>query len=130
MISKPLFLQSLKANGLAWGLVTVATAFMLAILIVVLGNLQTSEIRDSLKDTFIESEIEKVIKLGAIEGYEETYQVIVNVKEVYDDITRLIDHYNLVKFLPNPIDVIIKGIQEDPNMTEEEKEQAERSEWY
>lgn len=129
MISKPLFLQSLKANGLAWGLVTVATAFMLAILIVVLGNLQTSEIRDSLKDTFIESEIEKVIKLGAIEGYEETYQVIVevypNVKEVYDDITRLIDTYNqIVKFFPNPIDVIIKGIQEDPNMTEEEKEQA------
>jgi len=40
MISVPLLKQSIKANGVAWLLVTLATSIMLGILIFVLGNIQ------------------------------------------------------------------------------------------
>lgn len=47
MISKPLFKQSCKANVTIWAFVTTITCAMLAIIILVLGNLNVSSIRNS-----------------------------------------------------------------------------------
>lgn len=47
MISKPLFKQSCKANATIWTFVTSITCVMIAIIILVLGNLNVGTIRDS-----------------------------------------------------------------------------------
>ena len=93
MISKPLLKQSIKANGLIWLLVTVITAMMLGIIIIVLGSINSNDIRDSLKRNFIESEIESQLNAGAIEGYKSVYseveQIYPAAKTTYDQITSL-----------------------------------------
>ncbi len=93
MISVPLLKQSIKANGVAWLLVTLATSIMLGILIFVLGNIQSNEIRDSLKDSFIKSELEAQFKSGAIDGfvivYDTIYQLYPEIKNTYDQVTNL-----------------------------------------
>lgn len=106
MFSKPLFKQSLKANGLSWFLVTLATALMLGIIVMVLGSLDTNAIRDSLRDTFIESELEASFKSGAIDGYQETYKTVQEVypgaKGIYDLTTGAIMIYEQCKANGNP----------------------------
>ncbi len=62
MISKPLFKQSCKANAGIWGFVTGITCFILAALILVLGNLNVSGIRDSMSNMFISNTIESTIQ--------------------------------------------------------------------
>lgn len=130
MISKPLLKQSFKANGLAWALVTFASAFMLGILIIVLGNLQASEIRNSLKDTFIESEIETLIKTGAIEGYEETFNIIADIypetKNIYTFTDFAIKVYDKMAELglPNPKNVTLEAILHETKIPEDQREQA------
>lgn len=81
MISKPLFKQSCKANASIWTFVTSITCAMLAILILVLGNLNVGTIRNSMVDMFIEDTIESTVKKqsmtffnmteNALDGYEE-----------------------------------------------------------
>ena len=44
MFSKALFKQTMKANWVKWVAVTVATCVMLAIVIIVLGNLGINDI--------------------------------------------------------------------------------------
>lgn len=129
MISKPLFKQSLKANGYAWLLVTLLTAFMLGTIVMVLGNLQANEIRDSLKETFIESELEANFKNGAIDGYLETLGTVEEVypqaKKIYDLMSNVIENYDKLKALgyPNPKATVIAGIY-GSSIPESEKEQA------
>ncbi len=48
MFSKPLFKQSCKANGMLWAIITAATCIMLAVLVLVMGNSNISQIQDSL----------------------------------------------------------------------------------
>ena len=63
MFSKPLFKQSCKANALVWALVTFATCFMLAVVIVVIGTTDASAIRDSMvkvfQDDYVYAQVEK-----------------------------------------------------------------------
>lgn len=89
MISVPLLKQSIKANGVSWLLVTFATAFMLAVIISVLGGLNASEIRTSLRQEFIESEIESQVQAGAIDAYTST------TEQLEDLAPKVIDYYDL-----------------------------------
>jgi len=110
MISKPLLKQSIKANGITWLLVTLATSIMLAIIIIVLGGINSNEIRDSLKTSFIKSELEAQLKKGAIEGFNSVYGTIDElypvIKETYDNVkqisTQAITSYEQLKALNNP----------------------------
>lgn len=52
MISKPLFKQSVKANLTRWLIVTIASCFIVAVVIMILGNLNVNKIRGSLEDLF------------------------------------------------------------------------------
>lgn len=69
MISKPLFKQSCKANAVIWSFVTAVTCFMLAIIILVLGNLNVNEIRASMTDMFISDAIESNIQKQSMTYY-------------------------------------------------------------
>ncbi len=70
MFSKALFKQSMKAHWVKWVFVTVATCVMLAIVIIVLGNLGINDIRDSLKNIFVQANQESTVKEQAVDGYE------------------------------------------------------------
>lgn len=127
MISWPLLKQSIKSNGLAWVLITIITAFMLGILIFVLGSIDSNEIRNSLSSSFVKSEIDASLKGGAIQVYTNTYDSVdtfyVEIKETYDGIKDLtdntIDTYEqfLTAAHPNPrqatIDIIIANTPEE-----------------
>ena len=70
MFSKALFKQSMKAHWVKWVFVTVPTCVMLAIVIIVLGNLGINDIRDSLKEIFVQADQESTLKEEAVDGYE------------------------------------------------------------
>ncbi len=69
MFSKALFKQSMKANWVKWLCVTLPTIIMLAIVIVVLGNLGINDIRDSLKDVFTQADQQAYLKENSIDSY-------------------------------------------------------------
>ena len=68
--SKALFKQSMKANWVKWVAVTVSTCVMLAIVIIVLGNLGINDIRDSLKNVFVQADQESYLKENAVDSYD------------------------------------------------------------
>ena len=70
MFSKALFHQTAKANWIKWVAVTLATCIMLAIVIIVLGNLAINDIRDSLKDVFTQADQELILKENAVDMYD------------------------------------------------------------
>ncbi len=70
MFSKALFKQSCKANWIKWLTVTIATCAMLAIVIIVLGNLGINDIRDSLKNIFVQADQESSLKENAVDSYD------------------------------------------------------------
>ena len=70
MFSKALFKQSMKANWVKWVSVTVSTCVMLAIVIIVLGNLGINNIRDSLKEVFTQADQESSLKTNSIDSYD------------------------------------------------------------
>ena len=70
MFSKALFKQSMKANWVKWLSVTLSTCIMLAIVIIVLGNLGINDIRDSLKDVFTQADQESYLKENAVDSYD------------------------------------------------------------
>lgn len=69
MFSKALFKQSMKANWVKWLCVTLPTVIMLAIVIIVLGNLGINDIRDSLSDVFTQADQESYLKENSIDSY-------------------------------------------------------------
>lgn len=69
MFSKALFKQSMKANWVKWLCVTLPTIIMLAIVIIVLGNLGINDIRDSLSDVFTQADQESYLKENSIDSY-------------------------------------------------------------
>lgn len=69
MISNPLFKQSVKANFTRWLVVTVASCFIVAIVIMILGNLNVNEIRESMTSLFEDADTEAEIKSEAIDNY-------------------------------------------------------------
>ncbi len=70
MFSKALFFQSAKAHWVKWLTVTCATCVMLAIVIIVLGNLGINDIRDSLKNVFVQADQEATLKENAVDSYD------------------------------------------------------------
>lgn len=83
MFSKALFKQSMKAHWVKWVTVTVATCVMLAIVIIVLGSLSINDIRDSLKNIFVQADQESELKEQSIDGYE-LYLTTVDMYKMLD----------------------------------------------
>lgn len=69
MFSKALFKQSCKANGTMWGIITVAVCFMLACVMLISGNGNIGEVRNSIQDTIIVKEIDAQLEKQAIAYY-------------------------------------------------------------
>ncbi len=69
MISKPLFKQSCKANAGIWAFVTTITCFMLAVVILVLGNLNVNKIGGAMFDMFVKDAIETSVQEQSLTYY-------------------------------------------------------------
>ncbi len=78
MFSKPLFKQSCKANLGIWSFVTAITCFMLAALILIIGNLNVGGIRDSVVDMFVSDAIESTNQKQSMTYYNMTESALVN----------------------------------------------------
>ena len=83
LINKALFKQSAKANWMRWTVVTVATCVMLAIVIIVLGNLGINHIRDSLKNVFTEANQDSQLKEESIDAYDSYFTIMENYDGLY-----------------------------------------------
>ncbi len=81
MFSKALFKQSIKAHWIKWLCVTISTCVMLAIVIIVLGNLGINDIRDSLKNVFVQANEESYLKENSVDSYELYLTAISNYNE-------------------------------------------------
>src|SRR5574344_1427204 len=75
MFSKPLFKQSLKANGLSWLVVTTLVCFMLACVMTISGSGNVSNVESGVMDTIITKEIEAEAKKRALSYYGYSYAV-------------------------------------------------------
>lgn len=70
MFSKALFKQSCKANGTMWGIITFAVCFMLACVMLISGNGNIGEVKNSIQDTIITKEIDAQLQNRAITYYQ------------------------------------------------------------
>lgn len=69
MFSKALFKQSCKANGTMWGIITFAVCFMLACVMLISGNGNIGEVRNSIQDTIITEEIDAQMQKRGLSYY-------------------------------------------------------------
>lgn len=69
MFSKALFKQSCKANGTMWGIITFAVCFMLACVMLISGNGNIGEVKNSIQDTIITKEIDAQLEKKALSCY-------------------------------------------------------------
>lgn len=69
MFSKALFKQSCKANGTMWGIITFAVCFMLACVMLISGNGNIGEVKNSIQDTIITKEIDAQMEKRALSYY-------------------------------------------------------------
>lgn len=97
MISKPLFKQSCKANATIWTFVTSITCVMIAIIILVLGNLNVGTIRDSMVDMFVENAIESSVSKQSMTYFNMTE----NALENYDENTQKLNYLFNVSLISN-----------------------------
>ncbi len=70
MFSKALFKQSCKANGTMWSIITFATCFMLACVMLISGNGNIGAVKDSIQDTIIVKEVDSQMQKRALSYYE------------------------------------------------------------
>ena len=70
MFSKPLFKQSCKAHGVMWGIITFATCFMLACVMLIAGNSNLKDTVIVVQNTIIQGEIKSQMQSRSINYYE------------------------------------------------------------
>ena len=84
MFNKALFKQSCKANGIMWAIITFATCFMLACVMIISGNGNLTKLTGSMSSSIIESTVETtmedrglnyyLISVDALQRYDNDYK--------------------------------------------------------
>lgn len=69
MFSKPLFRQSCKANGLLWTIITAATCFILACVMMVVGGGDLAKVKIAVTETIIKGEITSEMQSRSVNYY-------------------------------------------------------------
>ncbi len=112
MFSKALFKQSMKAHWVKWLAVTLSTCIMLAIVIIVLGNLGINDIRDSLKNVFVQADSESSLKEDSVDSYE----LYLDSMDMYDSVQA---YAPMMGFLTGMYDVEIAKIENPDQATKQ-----------
>lgn len=87
--NRPIFKQSCKANAMIWTFVTSITCAMLAIIILVLGNLNVGTIRDSMVDMFVENAIESTITKQSMTYFNMTENALIGYEDNCKNLSNL-----------------------------------------
>ncbi len=98
MLSKALFKQSCKANGIMWAVITFAVCFMLACVMLISGNGSIGETTEAIQNTIINKEINANLENRAI-GY---YSNEIDGMEKFDGFF-VAQAENALKESPNPL---------------------------
>lgn len=77
MFSKALFKQSCKANGTMWAIITFAVCFMLACVMLISGNGNIGEVKNSIEDTIIIKEVDAQMQKRALSYYQNAYDGLI-----------------------------------------------------
>lgn len=85
MFSKALFKQSCKANGTMWGIITAAVCFMLACVMLISGNGNIGEVKNSIQDTIIVKEIDAQLEKRAISHYVDAEDGLKKFDELFSE---------------------------------------------
>lgn len=85
MFSKALFKQSCKANATMWGIITFAVCFMLACVMLISGNGNIGEVKDSIQDTIITKEIDSQLEKRAITYYNTATDGLMKFDSIFSD---------------------------------------------
>ncbi len=91
MFSKPLFKQSCKANLGLWSFVTVITCIILAVLILVIGNLNVGTVSKSMVDMFVKDSVEASIKKQSLTYFNLTDEALVNFDDNANSLDQLLN---------------------------------------
>jgi ABC-2 type transport system permease protein len=70
MFNKALFKQSVKANGWMWLIITVAECFMLSCVMVISGNGNVGNVKNSVEDTIVQKEIDAAVEKRSLNYYD------------------------------------------------------------
>src|SRR5574344_2404977 len=70
MFSKALSKQCVKANGVMWLIITAAECFMLSCVMVISGNGNVGNVKDSVENTIIQKEIDASLEKRALSYYD------------------------------------------------------------
>ena len=83
MISKPLFKQSIKANGAMWLIITFAVCFMLSCVMLIAGGGNIADTKNAIQNTVIEGELTAQIQNRALNYYEITNTALAHFDEKF-----------------------------------------------
>ena len=83
MISKPLFKQSIKANGAMWLIITFAVCFMLSCVMLIAGGGNIADTKNAIQNTVIEGELTAQIQNRALNYYEITNTALTHFDEKF-----------------------------------------------
>ncbi len=85
MFSKALFKQSCKANGMMWSIITFAVCFMLACVMLISGNGNIGEVKNSIQDTIILKELDAQMQKRALSYYSDANDGIEKFDTLFSD---------------------------------------------
>lgn len=85
MFSKALFKQSCKANGTMWAIITFAVCFMLACVMLISGNGNIGEVKNSIQDTIIIKEVDAQMQKRALTYYSEACDGLQKFDKLFSD---------------------------------------------
>ena len=85
MFSKALFKQSCKANGTMWGIITFAVCFMLACVMLISGNGNIGEVKNSIQDTIITKEVDAQLEARALSYYSNAEEGLENFDKLFSE---------------------------------------------
>lgn len=83
MFSKALFKQSCKANGTMWLIITFATCFMLACVMLISGSGNIGTVKNSIQDTIITKEVDSQMQKRALSYYENAEDGLTKFDELF-----------------------------------------------
>lgn len=102
MFSKALFKQSCKANGTMWIIVTVAVCFMLTCVMLISGNGNIGEVKNSIQDTIIVKEVDSQMEKRAINYYDNASDGLSEFDAIFvDKASELLQYYGWFIMIPN-----------------------------
>lgn len=105
MFSKALFKQSCKANGTMWAIVTIAVCFMLACVMLISGNGNIGEVKNSIQDTIIVKEVDSQMEKRAISYYNNASEGLEKFDELFSEkTTEILTYYVWYTNMPNQSD--------------------------